>query len=70
MFTVTLLSVAKKQYKDKNTGADKQYWMCYAADAEGNIGGIYSDKERKTGEKVNLALSVNRDGRFAVRIAE
>ena len=70
MFEVTLLSVAKNEYKDKQTGEPKAYWMCYAADSKGKVGGIFSNKERKAGEKVKLALAVNRDGRFAVEIAE
>ena len=70
MFEVTLLSVAKKEYKDKQTGAQKVYWLCYAADQTGSVGAIFSNKERKAGEKVKLALAVNRDGRFAVEIAE
>ena len=70
MFEVVLLSVAKNEYKDKNTGAIKQYWMCYAADPNGKVGGIFSNKEYKTGTKVKIALAVNRDGRFTVEIAE
>ncbi len=70
MFEVTILSVAKNEYKDKQSGEMKPYWMCYAADANGKVGGIFSRKEHKAGEKVKLALTVNRDGRFDVAIAE
>lgn len=70
MFKATVMSCAKRDYKDKKTGEAKSFYLVYVPDAEGNVGGIFSTVPHKPGDIVNLALSVDRDGRFTVRISE
>ena len=65
-----IISMAKAQFKDKDSGEEKTMYKLYLADDSGNVGCIYSSKEHSIGEVVSLGISVNKDGKFVVKIIE
>lgn len=64
----TVLSVQPNEFTDRQTGEVRKMWRVYCADSTGAVGSVYSTREIKTGESVDLEIAVNRDGKFVARI--
>lgn len=65
-----LVSVKDVEYRDKVSGGLKHMYKCYIALPDGDIASIPSFNPHKSGEEVNLTLTITRDGSLGVRIAE
>lgn len=69
MLEVVVLSQQKMEIK-QDDGSYKTLYRVYAADADGKVGSVYSQKPAVVGKPVALELAVSKDGKFTVRIPQ
>ncbi len=65
----TVVSCCEKKFKDKETNKERIYYAVYIADQRGAVGMLYSNSLYKSGDSVNLEISIGKDMRVGVRIA-
>ena len=60
----TVLSVCREIFRAKNPGdRDREMWRVYLSDHRGRVGSLYSSREVRPGDVVNVDLQ-ERDGRL------
>lgn len=60
----------RTEFTDKVSGDVKFMWKVSVIDDNDGIGFVYSPKEVRTGDTLDIGLITNRDGRLAVKIID
>lgn len=65
---LSVLSVKPMEFTDKQTGERRTMWQVYCKDSTGGIGSLFSTKECRDFDEIEVELLANREGKLMPKI--